>query len=131
MTSIDGRSGPTIIPDKVTLSGSIRFSDPNLEPELHQLIQQITCDTAKAYGVEAVVTFQKRYGPTINHAAQAEFARQQWQQISPKVDFNVLPAMPLMASEDFSDYLKVVPGAFALIGTGEAGKSSSLPQCAI
>ena len=91
------------------------------------MIQQITCDTAKAYGVEAVVTFQKRYGPTINHAAQAEFARQQWQQISPKVDFNVLPAMPLMASEDFSDYLKVVPGAFALIGTGEAGKSS--PPC--
>ncbi len=116
ITSIDAVSGPTIIPESARLCGGIRIGKPSLRIELNNLIRQISEDTARAYGVEAKVDIQPRYEATINHPAAANIYRQ-----SLAAEFgdnwcNETLPLPIMASEDFSYYLKEVPGAFALIG---------------
>jgi amidohydrolase len=124
VTSIDAPSGATVIPDTARLGGSIRFSDSALRDVLERHITEIAQTTAQAYGVEAVVEHQRRYGPTVNHAASAAEMRsalaatlgEDWRHAS--------CLLPIMASEDFSYYLDVLPGAFALIGSDDGRRTA-------
>lgn len=117
VTSLDGKSGDTIIPQTVVVSGSIRVTKIPTRDLIGEWITDIAASTAKAYGVAAKTTLFPRYDPTCNHAGQAEQLRsaiatelgQGWQ-------CTTLDA-PVMASEDFSYYLQKIPGAFALIGS--------------
>jgi hippurate hydrolase len=119
VTSIDARSSATVTPDKATLAGSIRVSDTKQRDVVFAQIAEIASATGRAYGVEAVTTTQDRYGATVNHpgpaaelraALEARFG-DSWESKSSLV--------PVMASEDFSDYLDVIPGAFALVGADD------------
>ncbi len=121
ITSFDAPSGQTIIPDTAKLAGGIRLGRPELREQFNTLIRQISEDTAHAYGVKAQVEIQPRYEATINHPAEAaryrdclaqEFGEHWREQSQP---------LPIMASEDFSYYLAEIPGAFALLGSADAG----------
>ena len=125
VTQILARSGPTTIPGEVQMGGSIRASSAAQRQEIQSLISQITQHTAQAYGVEARVEHEMRYGATVNHPEAAKRMRgalrdelgEAWQAQAPT---------PIMASEDFSYYCQHIPGAFALIG---AGSSEHSPPC--
>ncbi|WP_460187376.1 N(2)-acetyl-L-2,4-diaminobutanoate deacetylase DoeB2 [Thiomicrorhabdus hydrogeniphila] len=119
LTSIVAESSITIIPQKVQMSGGIRLSDSKYRTQINELIQQIAEDTAKSYGVTAQVEVFSRYDATVNNPEAAERYRSVLKTTLGD-DFNQTELMmPLMASEDFSYYLKEVPGAFALIGMKE------------
>ena len=126
VTSIEAPSGETVIPDSAVLAGSIRIADPSDRARIDGMIQEIATAQAAAYGVEATVEIFPRYDATINHASQAGEMRaaiaadlgHDWQ-------FGELP-VPIMASEDFSYYLKELPGAFALIGADD-GNGHDVP----
>ncbi len=119
VTSIDARSAETVIPDSAVIAGSIRLGSSSMREEVEGLIRDIASSTAQAYGVTANVELTPRYGATVNHAAQAGNMRaalanilgNDWQCGETRV--------PIMASEDFSYYLNTIPGAFALIGSGQ------------
>ena len=119
VTSIEAPSGLTVIPEIAKLSGSIRISDMADKEVIESLIVQISEDTARTYGVESEVTLHPRYQPTVNHAAQAENARRCWQRVAGDDALDQDSALPIMASEDFSYYLREIPGAFALIGADD------------
>lgn len=121
VTSIDAASADTVIPARAVLGGSIRLSDDSTRDFITGLIAQIAGDTAKAYGVVAATEIFPRYGVTVNHASEAAEFRAaladelgaQWHSVRTHV--------PIMASEDFSYYLREIPGAFALIGSDDGG----------
>lgn len=119
VTSIDARSSPTVIPAKATVSGSIRVPDQAIRQRINEAITQISCDTAKSYGVECTVDIQPRYNATINHAGPAAAMRACWQLDWGEEAVNTQLPTPIMASEDFSYYLQKIPGAFALIGADD------------
>jgi hippurate hydrolase len=75
--------------------------------------------TAAAYGVKAKVSHFPRYDATINHAVPARRVRELWQQDHGPTSLDTSIRVPIMASEDFSYYLKEIPGAFALIGAND------------
>lgn len=119
VTSIEAPSGPTVIPAKAVLAGSIRVPDKTTREQINQLITTISRQTAAAYGVECEVEIFPRYEATINHAEHAAFVRQQWQRDNGADSFDNQIRVPVMASEDFSYYLQHIPGAFALIGAND------------
>lgn len=121
VTSIDARSGDTVIPDRAQMRGSIRLSDSRLRDTLNALISQVASDTAEAYGATAVVTHEPRYGATVNDAAAAETMRRQLATELGQDWCHTELLLPIMASEDFSYYLHEIPGAFALIGSAQEG----------
>ena len=119
IASINARSASTIVPTSAEISGSIRYSSMANSRLIGELIEEISTNTAAAYGVSCTCDYQPIYGPTINHAAQAEQMRAAWvsehgrESATPEIN------VPIMASEDFSYFLREVPGAFALIGADD------------
>lgn len=119
ITSIDARSGVTVIPDNAVIEGSFRLAQPDTRAILEQLIPEIAIATARSYGVECEANVYPRYNATINHADEAEQYRSALQEeFGPDVISQSTP-VPIMASEDFSYYLNEIPGAFALIGSDD------------
>lgn len=126
VTSIEAPSAPTITPEEAVLGGSIRVPDQRTREEVNRLIKDISEQTAAAYGVSCTVEIEPRYQATVNHAPQAQALRHCWQEAFGSEALATGIALPIMASEDFSYYLREIPGAFALIGAGE-GESNSAP----
>lgn len=124
VTSIDGKSSETVIPDRVKLAGSVRMATRRDIKEVGEKITQISCLVAKGYGVQAKVVYNNRY-PAVKNNSQASMQfvdcfetvlGHQWQCQD--------TLLPIMASEDFSYYLAEIPGSFALVGAGDGGKHS-------
>lgn len=119
VTSIDAPSGETVIPDTARLAGSIRLGSSQMREEVESLIREIASTTAKAYGVESEVKLVPRYDATTNAPKEAAQMREALASVLGEDWQSEKTAVPIMASEDFSYYLKAVPGAFALIGAGQ------------
>lgn len=119
VTSINAPSGETVIPDTANIAGSIRIADPADRARIDAMIEEIAIAQAAAYGVKATVKLFPRYDATINHAPEAALMRGAIEaDLGDRWHFNEIP-LPIMASEDFSYYLKELPGAFALIGADD------------
>ena len=119
VTSIDAPSGETVIPDSARLAGSIRIANPEDRARIDSMITEIATAQAAAYGVKADVELFPRYDATINDAGAAETMRAAIAaDLGDAWLYEELP-VPIMASEDFSYYLKEIPGAFALIGADD------------
>ena len=70
-----------------------------------------------AFGATCTFEFERNYPPTINHPAEANFAREVMADIV-GAD-NVMPQEPTMGAEDFSYMLQAKPGAYCFIGNGD------------
>lgn len=119
VTSIRADAAPTVIPDTATLGGSFRLGNPATRQLMSELIEEIARNTAAAHGVAADVVIHPRYDATVNHPDEAGRYREA---LCAELGENALDAgleTPIMASEDFSYYLKEIPGAFALIGADD------------
>lgn len=120
VTSIRADAGPTTIPDIALLSGSFRVPDDEVRQKISRLIEETATSTAKAYGADCQVKIIHRYDATVNHSPQAARMREFWQSGSTSQKLDDQLDLPIMASEDFSYYLKKIPGAFALIGSDDS-----------
>ncbi len=119
VTSIDAPSGDTVIPDQARLGGSIRLTRAADRPAINGAIDEVSNAVAAAHGVSATVELFDRYEATVNHPVAASEMRQALADtLGPDWNDTELN-VPIMASEDFSYYLKRVPGAFALIGAND------------
>lgn len=126
VTSIDARSSLTVIPEYVRIEGSIRFSESEWRDPIFEFIKEICHNAAAAYGVEAQVETVPRYDATINHAEpSAHYRKALACEFGEPLNAGNI-RLPLMASEDFSYYLKEIPGAFALIGMAEAKHNGTI-----
>lgn len=119
VTSIRADAAPTVIPNTATLGGSFRLGDPATRELMGELIEDIARNTAAAHGVDADVSIQPRYDATVNHAEEAGRYREALCAELGADALEVALKTPIMASEDFSYYLKEIPGAFALIGADD------------
>ncbi len=120
VTSIDAPSGAsTITPSRAVIGGSYRVPDDETREIIQRLVREISEATAAAYGVECEVALHPRYDATINHAPQADRLRRAWQTDNGEAALDGALPLPIMASEDFSYYLREIPGAFALIGADD------------
>lgn len=127
ITSIDARSNPTVIPDDAVIEGSFRLGDERDREPLGELIEQTASATAAAHGIRCEVQLFPRYGPTVNHPTQAARYRSALQDELGSEALCPQTRLPIMASEDFSYYLRERPGAFALVGAGDADPHHQVP----
>lgn len=118
ITQIHAGSADNVIPDTAQLRGTVRtFSTKTLdviEEQLHLIAQH----SAHAMGCQVNIGFDRRYPPTVNHAAETEFCAellQNW--LGPEQV--TYPVTPSMGAEDFSFMLEKVPGCYLFIGNGD------------
>ncbi|MFA6471507.1 MAG: M20 family metallopeptidase [Candidatus Latescibacterota bacterium] len=116
--TIHGGSAVNVIPDEVTLSGTIRTLDPETRSQIPPLMERMIVETARASGAEAEFAMTAGYPPVINEEMATAFARDALYDIlgaGNVVEIND----PVMGGEDFAYYLEKIPGAFLRIGLGD------------
>jgi amidohydrolase len=121
IASIHGGNRENIVPEKVEMLGTLRTFDEGMRTEAKQRIKTTAEKIAESSGAKATVSFgPAAYSVTVNHAGLTEAMLPTLQRAS---GGKVMPIPKISASEDFSEYQKVVPGFFYILGAPPKGKS--------
>ena len=116
VASFNSGHANNVIPKSATLSGTIRYYNDAIGVLAKKRFFEVVNSTCDAFGTKVNINFQKGYPATINHKKQSEFAYSS----AKKIVGNKASSSqaPMMGSEDFSYFLKKIPGCFAWIGNG-------------
>jgi amidohydrolase len=120
--SIHGGEATNVVPDRVTLTGTVRAFLPEVFELVTRRITELADHTAKGYGCRADVTFTPAHPSVMNDSAATAFALG----VADSVvgDGRVVRMdTPVLASEDFSFYGRVVPSCFSFIGVMPADRT--------
>ncbi|RZT41017.1 M20 aminoacylase family protein [Cupriavidus agavae] len=118
VTQFHGGDATNIVPNEVWLGGTVRtFTVPVLDL-IERRMEEVARAVAQAFDCTIDFEFRRNYPPTINSAAEAEFAVEIASELvgASNVDGNVEPTM---GAEDFSFMLQERPGCYLFIGNGE------------
>ena len=116
VTMLQAGEATNVIPDSVTLQGTVRTFSTSLLDLIEANMQRIATHTVQAFGMTCEFEFRRNYPPTVNHPAQTEFARRVL--VDLVGEDGVQPFEPSMGAEDFSYMLQQRPGAYVIIGNG-------------
>lgn len=110
--AINGGNRENIVPESVEMLGTLRTYDEKMRADAKHRIQLIAQSTAAANGAKAEVSFgPSEYSVTINDAALTARMVPVLGKAARTVE------IPLVsASEDFSEFQKVAPGFFFMLG---------------
>lgn len=126
---IEGGTASNVIPDSVSLSGTMRYlfegeeeSDDNPKKRFERVVSQICAAHRAGYALSYL------YGhPTlVNHP---EMARLVQSVVREELDSSQeIVSFVSMAGEDFSEFASRVPGAFYFLGAGNPAKETHFPH---
>jgi len=118
VASFNSGSANNVIPNSAKISGTIRYYDDQIGKLAKKRFFDVINSTCNAFGAKSIIDFKKGYPATVNHEEQSIFAYNIAKKvIGLKASSN---QNPMMGSEDFSYFLKKIPGCFAWIGNGES-----------
>ena len=116
VTSFETESNAfNVIPSTVTLKGTVRTLNLDVQDLAEKRISEIAEGIAAAMGGEVDVNYERNYPVMINHEEQTEFAAE----VATKVSGSCDEAPLIMGGEDFAFLLNVRPGAYILVGNGD------------
>ena len=114
-----------MIPSEAMLTGSVRSFSEKMRKHASERIQEVINAVAHLHRAEVEITYTYGYDATINNPDVAKKLRKV---ILDRYGEGTIPDLtPLMGAEDFSRYLKVVPGAFYFLGVGNKAKGYTYP----
>ena len=123
---IEGGTRDNIIPDSVTMKGTLRALDEGMRKDLQERVKRTAEDIAHSAGATATVKFGghnsypvtyndpklvQRMLPSLRAAAGAD---------------NVQEAPPLLGAEDFSFFAEKIPGFYVFLGSRPKNEAKEL-----
>jgi len=121
---VRGGAAWNIIPERVTLEGTIRTHDGDVRREAREEFHRIVTETAAALGAKAEIEFSD-YGPALKNDPQLV------EQMTPTLarlvgKSKLIETEPVMGGEDFALYAETVPAMFVFLGVHDpAAKTRS------
>jgi amidohydrolase len=114
------------IPSNVVIKGDTRSYDPEVQKMLAARMREISEGICRMHGAGCEFSYTHEFAPTVNWAECVPVAVAAATAVvgAENVDANVAP---MMISEDFGAFLKVVPGAFVFLGNGAEGAPGGTP----
>ncbi len=117
-TTVHGGRVHNIIPDTVTLTGTVRVFGADVQRVVKERLREVCEQTCRAFGATAEFEYEDGYPPVVNDAAMADLVtRVAKRELG---ETRVVTMDPVMGGEDFASYLQHVPGAFAFLGIGRS-----------
>jgi hippurate hydrolase len=125
VTVVQGGEAQNQIPARVVLKGTARWLDDGAGAAIKEGAHRIAQGIAATFGVTADVHWGPGVGVTLNHPAERDMAAE----VAASLTTMRRDVPPAMTGEDFSWFVKQVPGAFVWIGNGpaEAGRELHNP----
>ena len=124
--SVHGGQAFNVIPDEVTLLGTIRTFDGALRRSMPERVARIASGIAEALGCRAEVEVRPGNPPVVNDAAVAELARRAAARVVG--DENVVEPEPTMGGEDMAVYFERAPGCFVFVGSANLERGLDQPH---
>ena len=113
--TIHGGDRHNIIADEVKVTGTLRTYSEPVRETIRTMVRQTLGGCTSAFGSDFDLAWSTNtYPPTINEAKSVAFGVPVLQRVLGKA--NVVEARPVMGAEDFSYYLKEIPGAMFWLG---------------
>jgi amidohydrolase len=112
---VNGGHAANVIPDQVTMKGTIRALNPAIATHGRELLKQLCSGVAQAFGANISPWFEDLLPGLVNHPGIAAHLAESARQLlgSTKVTTSDRPSM---GAEDFADYLPFVPGCMIALG---------------
>ena len=123
--TVHGGTAFNVIAETVELRGTIRTFSPAVRETVLTRLRVLLEGITAAMGARYELTAEGAAPAVINDPAMTEVARHAAMQVVGPT--SVVWHAPLMVSEDFAEYQKLVPGSFILLGSGnpELGLNAS------
>lgn len=122
---IEGGSARNVIPDRVTLSGTLRTMTSAARATAKDAIRQIAGQTAAAHGATAEVVFTEGYPVLVNDTGLAEYLRSVARS---ELGDDVVREVPLsLGGEDFAYFGERVPAVMWRLGVGGSATDPLIP----
>jgi amidohydrolase len=117
VTMIHTGEATNVVPDHCEMQGTVRTFTTEVLDMIEQRMREVANHTCAAFGATCTFEFERNYPPTINHAAETQFAKEVMHSIVG--EHNVVVQEPTMGAEDFSYMLQAKPGVYCFIGNGD------------
>src|SRR5262249_55240950 len=124
--AIRGGEAFNVIPDEVTLLGTLRSFDADLRRSLPDRVRRIAGGVAEALGCRAEVEVTSGNPAVINHRRIAEGARRAAVRVVGEE--RVVVPTPTMGGEDMAIYFERVPGCFVFVGSANGARGLDQPH---
>ena len=118
--TVHAGTASNVIPDRATLTGTIRAVEPAVRRLLHDEVRRIAEGVAAAHRLEAQVSLDLGTPPLVNTPETAAWARRATASVLGEQALVPLGFLNL-AGEDFAHYLEHIPGCFLRVGAREPG----------
>lgn len=112
-----------IIPEELTMNGTIRTLDSKVQDMIHARIRQVATNIAESAGATAEVSITKKTLITYNDPSLTEQMVPTLEAVAGKDNVSLTPAVT--GAEDFSFYQEKVPGLYFFLGGMPKGKLAS------
>src|SRR5262249_30267193 len=119
--SVHAGAASNVIPERATLSGTIRAVDATSRALMHAEVRKITEGIGAAYGVASSIDLSLGTPPLVNPTRQAAIAQRAAARVI-GTDGVVPFGLTNMAGEDFAVYLESLPGCFMRVGARLEGE---------
>jgi amidohydrolase len=117
VTMIHAGEATNVVPDSCELQGTVRTFSLDVLDLIERRMRQIAEHVCAAHDASCDFEFVRNYPPTVNSAAEAQFAREVMASIVGEA--NVEVQEPTMGAEDFAYMLQARPGAYCFIANGD------------
>jgi amidohydrolase len=122
--SSDG-GATNVIPDVVSMEGTLRAMDETWRMETHQRIEKLVSEICNASGAKAEINIVKGYPSLINNEKVTAICKNAAVHYLGEDKVHELPQR--MTSEDFSFYSQELPASFYRLGTGKPKPEENYP----
>lgn len=114
-----------VIADSAVLKGTVRTFDEEVRQDVAKWVKQITEHTCQAHGAECDIDYMFGYPATKNDAAVTKLLVEAAKDVLPGE--NITAMEPNMGAEDFSYFLREVPGTYFFTGSANEEKGFVYP----
>jgi amidohydrolase len=121
--SINGGFTENVIPESITITGTLRFTDEKVHQQIHEEMKR-AFDIAKALGGSYELRYENGGPPMINDKMVSEIIEKTGQDLLGHT--NVHEIQKTLGAEDFGEFLKHAPGAMFTLGTRKEGHENYL-----
>jgi amidohydrolase len=118
--AIHGGVRSNIIPDDVTMEGTIRTLDPEIRTEIHERIKETVAKIAESMGAKAEVTIDLGAPVTFNDPELTQRMVPTLERVAGPEQVTVSP--PTTGAEDFSVFQQQIPGLYFFMGVTPADR---------
>ncbi|MCJ7840412.1 M20 family metallopeptidase [Lederbergia sp. NSJ-179] len=115
-----------VIADQVTLGGTVRTFNPEVQEMIEKEIGRIVEGTCLAANCDYEFHYHRGYPAVVNHDAETDFLAQCAKEI-PEIK-TIEESIPEMAGEDFAYYLENVKGTFFFTGAKPDSVKTAYPH---